>query len=265
MRFLWKLLRVEWALFKISAINDLQMRLNLFMQFLNDSLWYAVQIILFESIYMHVDQLGGWTLAETRVFLGMLFLVDGLQMVLFAYNFDFFSDKVARGELDLLLLKPVSAQQLFTSQRMQCGYLLNVLLALTWLLWSLTSLPGGFPWNRAWMLLLVVPAASSIFYSMRLIFNLPALLFTHAGYLQDFYFYLFRLGQRPDRLYGPGLRYLILMVVPVAMIASVPTRVLVDPFDAKLLVGLIAAAAISLFLANRLWHLGLRRYTSASS
>lgn len=260
MHALIKMFRLEWMLFKLSAITDLQMRFNLITQFFNDALWYTVQVILYEAVYLHVGTLGGWGVAETRVFLGVLFVVDGLQMVFFAYNFDHFPDKVVRGELDMLLLKPVSAQQLFTSQRLQCGYVLNVLLALCWLVWAMTSLPGGFLWSHFFLILLVVPAGVSVFYATRLIFNLPALLFRQSADLQALYFSIFRLGLRPDKLYGPGLRYFVLMVIPVGMIASVPTRVLVDPFDVWVMAGLIGVALFMLVLANQLWHFSLRRY-----
>ena len=66
-----------------------------------------MQIILFEALYLHVDSLGGWGIAEMRVFLGVLFLVDAFQMVLFAHNFDVFSEKIVHRDLDLLLLRPV--------------------------------------------------------------------------------------------------------------------------------------------------------------
>ena len=79
-----KMLSLEWTFFKLSAIADLQVPFNLGLQFVNDILWYTMQIILFEALYLHVDNLGGWGIAEMRVFLGMLFLVDAFQMILFA-------------------------------------------------------------------------------------------------------------------------------------------------------------------------------------
>ncbi len=255
-----KMLTLEWALFKLSAIADLQVPFNLGLQFVNDILWYSVQIALFEAIYIHVDQLGGWGLAEMRVFLGILFLVDALQMILFSYNFDVFSEKIVKRDLDLLLLRPVSSQQLMTSQKLQCGFLLNAIFALSWLLWSLSLLPEGFPWARSLLILVVIPAVLSIFYSTRLIFCTLALLMTRAEHFHELYFTFFKMGQRPDWLYGPAIRYLILMVIPVGMIASVPTKVLVDPADSVALPALLAAAAASLFIANRFWHWSVKRY-----
>lgn len=260
MTSLKKMLTLEWILFKLSAIADLQGPFNLGLQFLNDMLWYSVQIVLFESIYLHVDSLGGWGISEMRVFLGILFTVDAFQMVFFAYNFDVFNERIVHRDLDLLLLRPVSSQQLMTSQKLQCGFLLNVVFALSWLLWSLTLLPGGFPWLSTLLLFLVMPAALAIFYSTRLIFCTISLLLTRAEHFQDFYFTFFKMGQRPDRLYGVGIRYLILMIIPVGMIASFPTRVIVEPFNSWTLAALMAVAAATLFVAHIFWQWSVKRY-----
>ncbi len=255
-----KMLNLEWTFFKLSAIADLQVPFNLGLQFTNDILWYSMQIILFESLYLHIDSLGGWGIAEMRVFLGVLFLVDAFQMILFAYNFDVFSEKIARNELDLLLLRPVSSQQLMTSQKLQCGFLLNAVFALSWLLWSLSLLPEGFPWIRSLLILIVVPAALSIFYSTRLIFCSFALLITRAEHFHDLYFTFFKMGQRPDHLYGPGIRYIILLLVPVGMITSFPTKVLVDPTNSWALPALLTVAASYLFATNLFWRWSVKRY-----
>ncbi|MFI5343040.1 MAG: ABC-2 family transporter protein [Chlamydiales bacterium] len=255
-----KMLTLEWTFFKISAIADLQVSANLGIQFINDILWYLLQIVLFETLYLNVNQLGGWGIAEMRVFLGVLFLVDALQMILFAHNFDVFSEKIARRDLDLLLLRPVSSQVLMTAQRLQCGFILNAIFALSWLLWSLSLLPGGFPWAHSLLIFIVVPAGLSVFYSTRLVVCTVALLLTRADHFHELYMTFFKMGQRPDQLYGPSLRYFVLLIFPVGMIASLPTRVLVNPTDSWALPILVLGAIASLFVANRFWRWSVKRY-----
>ena len=62
--------------------------------------------------------------------------------------------------------------------------------------------------------------------------------------------------------YGPVLRYFILLVIPVGMIASFPTRVLVDPADNWVLLVLLVVAAAFLFIANLFWRWSVKRYMS---
>lgn len=254
------MISVEWMLFKLSAVADLQMPFNLFVQFLNDILWYLLQIVLFESLYTNVSYLGAWGAPEMRVFLGILFLVDAFQMIFFAHNFDVFSEKVVKKDLDLILLRPVSSQQLMSCQRLQCGFILNAFFAFCWLMWSLSLLPGGFSWQRLLLVFIVVPCGLAVFYASRLMINTFALLITKAEYFQDLYFAFFRMGQRPDRLYSPSVRYLILMIIPVAMIASVPTRVLIEPQDGFTLLFLILAAAVCLSVSHLFWKWAVKRY-----
>ena len=255
-----KMLALEWSFFKISAIADLQVSINLAIQFFNDILWYLLQIILFETLYLNVSQLGGWGIIEMRVFLGILFLVDALQMIFFAQNFDAFSEKIAQRDLDLLLMRPVSSQQLMTCQKLQCGYILNAIFALCWLVWSLSMLPSGFTWIHFLLTLVVIPAGLAMFYTTRLVLCTLTLIFTRVENFHELYYTFFKIGQRPDRLYGPGLRYFILMVFPVGMIASMPSRVLVDPTDVVALLSLICVTAIFLFISNRFWHWSVKRY-----
>lgn len=123
-----------------------------------------------------------------------------------------------------------------------------------------SKLLAGFPWGRSLLIFIVEPAALAIFYATRLIFCTVALLITRAEHFHELYFTFFRMGQRPDRLYGPGLRYLILLVIPVGMIASFPTRVLVDPADSWALPSLIFVAAAFLWIANLFWRWSVKRY-----
>lgn len=254
-----KILRLEWIFFKLSLIADLQQPFNVLMQFFNDILWYSVQIILFESLYLHISELGGWHLPEMRIFLGMLFLIDGCQMVFFAHNFDHFTSRISRGDLDLVLMKPVSSQCLMSLPRLQCGFILNLLFAAGWLGWAL-SLLKSFSWLHLALLVLVIPAGLAVFYSIRLFFVTLSLLTPHAESFNELFFSIFRLGVRPDRIYNNKVRYLILMVFPVAMIASVPTRILVDPFEFWPIAALLAAASCSLLFANRFWNWAIKRY-----
>lgn len=255
-----KALSLEWILFKLSAIADLQVSGNIVIQFINDIIWYLMQIILFESLYLNASNLGGWGVAEMRVFLGMLFFVDAIYMVLFQYNFEVFSEKIARRELDLILLRPVSSMQLMTTQRHQCSFILNAMCALAWLVWSLSLLPGGITWSHLLLSAIVVPAALMALFATRLLVCTFALVLTRAEHFHELYYIFYKVGQRPDRLYGPILRYFILFVFPVAMIASVPATVLIEPANILILMMLLVVSASSILAANKFWNWAVKQY-----
>jgi ABC-2 type transport system permease protein len=258
----WSLFR---AFFNASLTADLEFRANIVIRVITDIIWYAAQIATFEVLYRQTNQIGTWSLQETRVFLGMLFLVDGIYMTIFSENLDKLSEKVRRGDLDLLLAKPVNSQFIMSCQRLAPAYILNLFLSLGYLGWAYWSLEGERPWwNFPWLFLLV-PCGVLIAYCGRFFFSAMALIFTRAEYIHYLWYQIYRLGMRPDSIYVPWLKYLLLTALPVAIIASVPARAILRPENPLLFIWCIFITSVFVFLTTRFWRVALRNYSSASS
>ena len=105
------------AMFKASFIADLEYRANFFTRILTDVFWYAAQILTFEVLYQHTDKIGDWDVHQMRVFLGLLFVIDALYMIIIHENLENITEKVRKGDLDLLLAKPVNSQFMLTLQK----------------------------------------------------------------------------------------------------------------------------------------------------
>jgi ABC-2 type transport system permease protein len=260
-----KYLAIFIGFFRASAIADLEYRANIAIKVFSDVLWYTAQLSVFEVLFRHIPSISGWTLESTRVFMGMLFVVDACWMLLFSENLDRLSDKVRRGDLDLLLAKPVNSQFMMSLQKMNTAYLGNIGLASAWLIYALSALPGGVPWDRLLVLVITVPSSLTIIYSMRFMFSTLAVIFTRAENITYVWYQFYRLGTRPDALYPPWLRYVILSFIPVGFLASVPSRLILQSPDVFLLAASIGLAVTFLFFSNRFWKFALRRYSSASS
>lgn len=259
-----KYLGLIGAFFRASAISDLEYRLNIAGKIVTDIIWYAAQLSVFEVLFRQTPNIAGWTLDTTRVFMGCLFFVDSVWMLVFQENLDKFSDKVRKGELDLLLAKPVNSQFMLSFQRFSTPYILNIFITSAYLVFALSRIPG-VQWWRLAFLLPALPCALGVIYGVRFLFSASALIFTRAENLNYVWYQIYRLGTRPDAVYPPWLRYAILTVVPVAFIASVPARLLLEPPSAALLAGAFAVSAVSVYLSTRFWRFALRFYSSASS
>lgn len=254
-----------FTFFRASAMADLEYRLNIAVKIFTDILWYTAQLSVFEVLFRHAPVISGWTLESTRVFMGVLFVVDALWMLMFSENLDKMSEKVRKGDLDLLLAKPVNSQFMLSTQRMMTAYLGNLVIAGCWLAWSLHQLPGGFEWQRLLLLIITVPCGLIITYSCRFLFSACALIFTKADSLLHVWYNFYRLGTRPDAIYPPWLRYAVLTIIPVGFIASVPSRLILNAPDLLLISSSVGLATVFLFLSTRFWRFALKRYSSASS
>lgn len=259
-----KYIKLYVMLFKTSFIADLEYRVNFATRILVDILWYFGQIVTFEVIYQHTDKIGDWNVMQMRVFLGIVFLVDALYMIIFSENLDSFSEKVRRGDLDLALAKPVSSQFLLSLQKASTAMIGNFVLAVSWLGYSLSQY-AEFEWARLLWLIVLIPCGLCSFYCLRFILAGSAVIFAKSDNLQFIWYQISRLGMRPDSMYVPWFRWAILTVLPVGMIASVPARAILEPPQWGLFAWCIILSGIILFLTTRFWKFALKHYSSASS
>lgn len=252
------------SFFKASVQSEMQYRANFIGKLLVETAWYAGQIIAFEAIYSFTPVVNGWTVQMVRVFLGIVFVSDCLWMLFFDENFARFSTKVTTGELDLLLTKPVDAQFMMTTQKMNASYLLNISVTLTFLSWAVMHLPVQQTVQVYWLFLLV-PIGVLIQYSIRTFILCMTLIFTNAQNLQFIWYTLMRFGTRPDAFFPTKIRWLLLTVLPVAFLASVPARFLFGLNETWLIGFVLVVPALFLAGARWMWTSTLNRYTSASS
>ncbi len=264
-----KYFRLLVAFAKASFIADLEYRANFATRIVTDIFWYLAQIITFETIYQHTKKIGNWGVEEIRIFLGILFVLDALYMFFFSENLDKISDRIRKGEIDLLLAKPVSSQFMISFQRFNTAIIGNLFIGLAWLIFSLISYSQThaetFHWLNLLWLIILIPCGLISIYIVRFTFSTMALFLTRAESIQYLWFQVYRLGMRPDSIYHPWLRFVILTIIPVATIASVPTSFIVEAPNPALLIWIVMSSAALLWLTQKLWKFSLKYYSSASS
>jgi ABC-2 type transport system permease protein len=258
-------LSIYFGLFSASLTADLQFRTNFTIRIFSDILWYVANIFVFEILFLQMSNLRGWTIQDMRVFLGVLFVVDALWMIFFSENLDQLSDKIRKGDLDLLLSKPVHSQFMMSCQKVSSAYIGNLLLAFFWLCISLVHYPGDLnPWALS-SLIFSIPLGLLLIYAVRFFFAASALYFTRAENLNYLWFQLYRLGMRPESLYPDWLKITTTTVFPVAFIASIPTQVAIEMTSPSILLWAAVLSILFLWLTTQFWRRGLRAYSSASS
>lgn len=252
------------SMFKASFIADLEYRANFFSRILTDIFWYVAQILTFEVLYQHTDKIGDWNVYQMRVFLGILFVIDAFYMIIIHENLENLSEKVRKGDLDLLLAKPVNSQFMITLQKANTALFGNLIIGLTWLIYALNGLPD-FNFLRLLWLIILIPCSLVVIYSMRFIFSATAVIFTRSENLQFLWWQVYRLGMRPDSMYSPAIKWVLLTVIPVGVIISLPARALLNPPDLFYLTWPIILVPVLLYMTHRFWRFALTFYSSASS
>lgn len=256
--------QIYLAMFKASAISDLEYRANFFLRFITDVFWYFSQVLTFEVLFNHAENIGGWHLAEMRVFLGILFVIDALFMIFVHENIDHISEKVQKGDLDLILAKPINSQFMLSFQKANLGIIGNLIMGILWLIFALKGLQDFNPLRLLWPLILI-PCSLMIMYSLRFALAATAVIFVRSENMQFIWWPIYRLGMRPDSIYHPYIRYLFLSIIPVGVIISIPARALIYPPEIPLLLIPLFTGPFLVYLSHLFWKYSLKFYSSASS
>jgi len=259
-----KYLGLYRAFFKASLVADLEYRLNFVFLVIAEFVWYSTQLILFEVLYRHTNIIGNWNLDQMRVFIFLVLFVDSIYMILWDPNFSSFTDNVRKGSLDLLLMKPINSMFMLSSQRISVSHLPCLFITGAGLIWALAQLPD-FNWFKLLWLLILIPSGLSVIFCGRFALNSTSIIFTRADFLQYIWYSLFRLGLRPDAIYSGFVRILLIFVIPFAMVASIPARMLLEPASYWMLGWGLVLPFILFYLLKKYWAYCLRFYSSASS
>ncbi len=259
-----KYLGLYQAFFKVSLVADLEFRLNFVLLVCAEFIWYSTQLILFEVIYRHTKIIGEWNIEQMRVFIFLVLFVDSIYMILWDPNLSAFTDNVRKGTLDLLLVKPVNSIFMLSSQKISISHLPCLVITGIGFIWALGSIPN-FEWTKLFWLILLIPSGLSVIFVGRFALNCSAIIFTRADFLQYVWYSMFRLGLRPDAIYSGFLRFLLIFMIPFAMIASIPARVLLEPLHPWMIAWAIIMPVILIFSLKKYWAYCIKQYSSASS
>lgn len=264
-------IRVLRAYGRIGWVRKSQFRWEFFNQVLMDVLFYVSSIATFTMLYALGDDsasgevsLGGWSLAEMKVFLGMTFVADALMMTFQGQQWHFGAD-LKNGALDSFKVRPGPTAFLYFYQRFSPEGLTNLVIASGWLFYALAGVVGSQVslGHLAWALpaALVLISWAQIFIS--LFYCLVELWLTHSdlGHLASNLFN--SMAERPIDVYPTAMARFLLYVVPVAAVAWFPASLVLGKLTSGFALAYPLVLMVFAWVVVRVFRLGLRRYDSA--
>lgn len=260
-----KHIRVITRLWRISLQQNLAFRWQFAASLLDSAVALGLSLLMFEIAYVHTPEIGGWSKYQTILLVGVFHLYATLLQVFLGPNLRRMTDVVFRGELDSLLLKPLSAQVLLSLKSVNVPAALNGVLGISVIAYALAKL-GVAPTLPGVMLAAVMLLSGLIvvyalwFISLTLEFWFSGL-WSWAAFVPN----VFQFARYPEGIYKGSLRVIFLTVAPVIVVANFPTQALLGDLAWQSALYSLGLAGVLLCLSYLQWRFALRRYTSASS
>ena len=260
-----RLLAIIWAFVRAAVEQEVAYRAELLGNLVRSLIGIGTTIGGIAVIFAHTRTLGGWSLDQALALLGIFTMVNGLVASVLSPSLNKVVEEVRDGTFDYILLKPVPSLFLASTRRLVVWHVADVLLGLAILLLALTRLEvAASGWGLA-MFGLVMASGLTIVYAIWLALTSLVFWFVRVENITMIFNLFFQTGRYPVEVYPIWLRQVLTFVFPVAFITTVPAQTITGREPAVFLWLAPLIAALSVMVAIRFWHLGLSRYTSASS
>lgn len=259
------LVRVAWIYFRVAAMNDLQYRVNFFIQLLQSLIAVGTGLVGIWLIFSHTSRLDGWSPPELLAVMGVFTIMGGLISAVIQPNMQKLMDDVQQGTLDYALTKPEDAQLIASVRQIQIWQMTDVLTGLVVVLIAAFRLPSPPGVWQVLSFVLVLFLGGLMVYSFWLMLTSAAFWVVKIDEIADLFQGVYAAGRYPVAIYPVWLRLGLTFLVPVAFAVTVPAEALTNRLTLQTLLGAVGLTILLLGVSRLIWRMGLRRYSGASA
>lgn len=256
-----------WRIFiKNSLMAQLEYRANFVTGIAMEIGYLLAKVVYLIVIYKTGAAINGLTPDEVLVFFATYMIVTGSYAGLYMMNLFDISHKVWSGDLDLLIVKPVSLQFLLTLRRSDMGCLIvdviAGLIALGVGLYRLNiqlnvfTLIGYFGY---------VAAGSIVGYGIFLLPQLLAFRLVKTNAVAAFVDSFWDFNNMPMGIYSKLIQRIGVFVIPIFVVTNFPALFILRKMSPEYAVWGIIAPVLCVVATRIIFKHSLKRYTSASS
>lgn len=259
------ILRLAYHYLRISALNELQYRINFWLQLLQSAVALTVGLVALSLVFYHTTDLAGWSRAELLAVMGVHILMGGLIGALIQPNMLRLMEDIKQGTLDFALIKPVDAQALVSVREIRLWRLVDVVVGLVVLLVALQQLGATLSPLALLAFAFALACGIVMIYSFWLILTSSAFWVVRVDDMINLFEGVYAAGRWPVGIYPAWLQGLLTFVVPVAFAVTVPAEALTGRLHGGTLALAFGLAVALCLLARLVWRSGMRRYSGASA
>lgn len=227
---------------------------------------YLFSKLLYVIVVYKTDlHIGDITPDGILMFVGTYTIMTGLYAGLFFTNFVRIPDYVRTGELDLLLVKPISLQFMVSLRYIDLGMPIpNLAAGITMVSigWSALGIPVTF-YNLC-VFALYLAAALMITYGLMIIPALLSFWFVNTGGLAGIFYAIWDANNMPMPIYSRLIQRIGVYVLPFLVITNFAPMTVMGQLDKGLMLWGAAAPLLLLAAVRLVWNKAIKNYSSAS-
>lgn len=259
------LIRLAWVYFRIGAMNELQYRVNFFVQVFQSCLALATGLVGLALVFDHTNTLGGWTRHELLAVMGVHILMGGVIRTTIQPNMERLMGDVQEGTLDYALTKPADSQALVSVREVRIWQSVDIIMGLIILIVAVTQIQESIGLGQALAFAAALLLGGLMIYCFWLMLTTGAFWVIRMENIIELFQGVYQAGRWPVGIYPEWLRTGLTFLVPIAFAVTVPAEAVTARLTPGTLLFAAGLTALLLALARFVWRRGLRRYSGASA
>jgi ABC-2 type transport system permease protein len=248
-----------------SLLTRLEYRADFVVGLTRSIFWSVVIVAGVLVLFRFTPTLGGWTMAESLLVVGLFYLFFGLIECFLQPNIVKLVEHIAKGTFDFIVLKPVDSQFFASLREQNLPSLCQSLSGLALLGYATATLERTPSLGALLAFAVLLSSGIVIAYALWMLLVTTAFWLVRIENIAELLFVVFEAGRFPVSAFSAPVQALLTFVVPVAFMTTFPAAALAGRLTTTMLVAAPLLSIALLLLSRRFWRLALRNYSSASS
>lgn len=258
-------LRLAGLFLKLGVLNELQYRVNFFVQLFQSVIQVGTGLAVLALVYSHTDDLNGWSEPELLTVMGVQILLGGVIRAAIQPNMQRLMEDVQEGTLDFALTKPEDAQVLVSVRMFRVWSVTDVASGVALIGVGLAGVEQSLGAVDALAFAGALVLGALMIYCFWLIITTGAFWVVRMEHVLELFEGLYQTGRWPVGIYPGWMRYTLTFLVPIAFAVTVPAEALTSRLEWESLLLSFGFAAALFAFTRWFWRFGLRHYSGASA
>jgi ABC-2 type transport system permease protein len=256
----WRLLKIQ---LKAAVLLSLQYRVDFFIQAFMAFFWSAIALVPLLVLFSMRSGVAGWTAHEALIVVGLFMALKGVLVGVIQPSLSNVVEHIRKGTLDFLLLKPVDAQFLLSTSKLDLARVVDVLAGLSLSAWALLQTRANPDLTDLALAWLVLGCALAILYALWIMVVSLAFYVVKIDNLSYLIVSTFDAARWPASVFRGALAFVFTYVIPLALMTTYPALALLGRIRLVEVTTAVVVALAFLVLSRAVWLRSVRAYTGA--
>lgn len=260
--------QLEVETIKYCLMREIEYRFNFVITFFAVFTYQMSILFTYSIIYYSTGTIGGWNYTELSLLFATNAIVENVLFMPFVfYNLFNLPNIINNGDLDFILIKPVSTVFYVSFKRFDFGTFVGGLIsAIIYYITAIPSIVKSFSIVNLIMYILLIFNGFIIMFSLFLLFQCLGFYFIKVDVSYNLFWAIHQFGKKAPGLIYPYLLQLIMtFIIPVLVISYYPSGISLNKLGGKEICISYIATATLFFVSIFVWNRSIKRYYSASS